>query len=495
MSAPCVPYFEGDNFGATWQGVTSKEIRVLIYLDTSICHNRECTPPADTYQEVDKIPREPCPQTYPQTPPNWKDCAHVLMRAARALNNFFNARFQTYGRRVRLFAYWTDSQDAAGRRADAADNLKKIRPFAVLDWAAGRGGLNEEYVNAAAARGMLVFSSQVTTYTNSFYRKNAPLAWGFWPDMEHWAALYSSYVCTKVNPYPTAHTGGPNGVGTMNGNPRKFGLFYTTDPTQPGLKRFRQVVEGQLRKCAMDVDNMPRGTFPESGPAVNRSDTGVDQQQAVAKFKSEGVTTVLYLGGLETKFSQDADALEYYPEILVAGDLNNDVWATARLQNQATWGNAWTVSYQMRQDRPEERPGYQAAVEGDPGLDDAGRTWAADFYRDFFMLFQGIQVAGPRLTPKAMSQGFHAIPPKDSTNPFVAACFYDTGDYTCVKDAAETWWDVDGRRPASNDPGCWRQVRGGRRSIAWHWPGRDDVFGNPSDPCNGYGGAAIIDPA
>ncbi|MBI4728682.1 MAG: hypothetical protein HY775_04170 [Acidobacteria bacterium] len=495
MSPPCVPYFEGDNFGATWQGVTSKEIRVLIYLDTSVCHSQECTPPDDTYQDVDKIPRGACPKTYPAGDPNWETCAHVLMRAARALNNFFNARFQTYGRRVHLYAFWSGAPDAAGRRADASDNLKKIRPFAVLDWAGGRGGLNEEYVAAASARGMLVFSSQEASYTNSFYRKNAPLAWGFWPDIEHWAASYSSYVCTKVKGWPVAHSGSPNGAGDMNGRPRKFGLFYTTDPTQPGLKRFREMVEGHLRRCGLNVDGMPRGTFPESGPIVNRSDTGVEQQQAVAKFQSEGVTTVLYLGGLEGKFSQEANAMQYYPEIVVAGDLDNDNYATARLQNRNVWGNAWAVSFNLREDRPADRPGYQAATEGDPAIDTDAAAWAGGFYRDFFMLFQGIQVAGPKLTPERMSQGFHAIPPKESKDPFVAACFYDSGDYTCVKDAMEIWWDPSGRRPQANEPGCWRMVRGGRRSLSWNWKGGDEVFGNATDPCNGHGGAYTIDPA
>jgi hypothetical protein len=31
-SPPCVAFFDGDNFGSTYQGVTGEEIRVLIYV-------------------------------------------------------------------------------------------------------------------------------------------------------------------------------------------------------------------------------------------------------------------------------------------------------------------------------------------------------------------------------------------------------------------------------------------------------------------------------
>jgi len=32
-SPPCVPFFQGDNFGATYQGITKNEIKVLVYMD------------------------------------------------------------------------------------------------------------------------------------------------------------------------------------------------------------------------------------------------------------------------------------------------------------------------------------------------------------------------------------------------------------------------------------------------------------------------------
>lgn len=483
MAPPCVPFFSGDNFGATWTGVTKDEIRVVVYFDRGEYADEVAYPPG--IYDVNKIPGNPCTKNT-STPPQSTECAHILVRLVRALGNYFNDRFQTYDRRVHFWVHYTESSEPKNRRINASEQRDEVDPFAALDEAVFNG-YNEEYVDAAAARGMLVFSSNIATHTNEFYRRNAPLAWGFWPDVEHWAQLYTSYVCQKVAPYKVSHSGGPNGVGSFNGKPRKYGLFYTSDEKEVGLQRFFQLVKAGIRRCG--ITDPVEGTYPQSRFIVNNSDTGEEQQAAIAKFQAAGVTTVLYLGGVEGKFTQSADGVKYYPEIVLAGDLYNDNIANARLQNPNVWKNAWAVSYQLREDRRSEQPGYIAALEGDPSLDEEAAAFAADFYRDFFMLFQGIQVSGPRLNPKNIDQGFHAITERSSDSSRVAACFFDPGDYSCVKDSQEVWWDVDGKPEASNTPGCWRMVRGGQRYLANKWEGADDVFGPEKDaPCNGRGG-------
>jgi hypothetical protein len=114
------------------------------------------------------------------------------------------------------------------------------------------------------------------------------------------------------------------------------------------------------------------------------------------------------------------------------------------------------------------------------------------------MLFGAIQVAGPRLTSRSIDQGYHAIPEHQSTSPYSPALFFDPGDYTFVKDAAEQWWDPQGQAPpgspTSGKPGCWRMTREGARSLAGRWPKGDDVFRRPNDPCTGYDGTIAFRP-
>ena len=100
-------------------------------------------------------------------------------------------------------------------------------------------------------------------------------------------------------------------------------------------------------------------------------------------------------------------------------------------------------------------------------------SYACEFYNDIFQLFTGIQVAGPRLGPTSIDKGYHAIPQIPRPTRRCPACFYDPGDYTCVKDAVVMWWDSDGRAPGSQSAGCWRMVEGGKRYLTGTWPAGD----------------------
>jgi hypothetical protein len=185
----------------------------------------------------------------------------------------------------------------------------------------------------------------------------------------------------------------------------------------------------------------------------------------------------------------------WYPEIVMAGDLTNDLGGPATFQDQTAFRHAWLVTQQLREDKRDDVPCKNAFREGDPfgSQDDEGRS--CDLYRSFFMVFRSVQVSGPFLTPDAVDQGNHAVPKLPSGDPYTAACFFDAGDYSCVKDSHEEWWDPDAPDP-DNDPGekgCWRMVNEAKRYLAGTWEGTDkDVFKNPKDPCNNVVGTVLI---
>jgi hypothetical protein len=489
---PCVPFFEGDNFGATYQGVKPNEINVLVYYDVGgygLTGQLESTPPNGTYVDADKPVLPNCPPDnsggIQESDPT--QCDHLLVRVLKAYSKYFNDRFQTYKRHVHYYAYFTRSDTAAERRSDAVANWETLKPFAVIDGATFNG-FNQEYQTAMARLGVVTFSSTEAGLTNDFYRSNGPLSWGFWPDIEHWEALLSTYLCTKVVPYPVKRFNG--GAGAANGGTRKIGIFYPVDAAEPGLQHFVELLLADLQRCG--VDDLVEATYPKSGFVVDSTDTGTDATEAAARFQSEDVTTVIYVG-TEGRFTASLDAIRYYPEIVVAGDLENDDNYVGQLQNQNVWRNAWAMTFHIRINRLEDAPGYRAYKEGNPNGDDSAGVFARDLYRDHFMLFQAIQVAGPRLTPESVDKGFHAIPERPSGDPFSPAFFFDDGDFTSVKDAMEAWWDPSGRSRGggtpSRRPGCWRVVREGQRFLAGQWIGKDDVFDNGSeDPCSGYDG-------
>ena len=495
MAPPCVPYFQGDNFGSTYQGVTRDTINVVAYYDAGgygTTNDNEGSPPPGTWVD-DDAPSLPACSNTPQTYNDPKTCDFTETRMIKAFSHYFNTRYQTYHRHVHYYSYFTSASTAAGRRGDAVAIWEKVHPFAVLDEAIFFG-FNQDFESAMAQLSVMIIGSTEGNLPNSFYRKNAPFAWGFWPDVEHAAKDYSTYVCQKVAPYNIKHFGNPQGVGAPNGQKRRFGMFYPDDPAHPELLQFSNLVKSEIQsQCGV---NPLMAAYTHEGYAVDANDSSTDAESAVARFRGTSgttVTTVLYIG-TENRFSGAADAAKYYPEIVVAGNLNNDGNFIGSVENQNVWRNAWAMTYQIRINRLVDSPGYRAFKEGNPNGDNSAGTSARDSYRDHFLLFEAIEVAGPRLTPQSIDQGFHAIPERSSNDPYEAAFFFDPGDYTSVKDATEEWWDPSGRPEGASQPGCWRMINQGIRNLPGHWSGGDEAFANTSDPCTGYGGAISVQP-
>lgn len=491
-SPPCQNFFDGDNFGETWQGVTANEITVLIYNQVGRIIDQgqgqvDDTPSAGTYCDVDILDcDDPGEEGYGEP----DDDPHGWLLIANAFSRYFNERYQTYKRHVHFYYYWSGADTAPARKGDAADNWERLQPFAVLvqPW---WGGFVQEYIAAMSYRDVSVFGAFLAE-PRSFYQQYAPKVWSYWPDVENWAEMYSSYVCEKAGPGTVVNDG------PFAGQQRVYGSLRTTDPQYENLQLFAKLAaQGMKKKCGLQIKT--EKTFAQSGFWFDNQTRGENQTAAqtnMAGFAQDGVNTILYLGGSDTYHSEAAAAQvpQYFPEWIVAGDGDMDGRGFATRQNQDAWRYAWTHTYQLREDDREKNSGYQAYKEADP--DGTNYNWAVTFYRDFFMLFQSIQVAGPRLDPFQVDAGLHAIQRRDSTSPYVAACYFHPGDYTCVKDGAETWWNPD-KRDSNNNEGCFQMVRGGYRYAADRWSqalgAGIDVQGykQNDDPCTSYGGTGV----
>ena len=147
LAPPCVASFAGDNFGATYQGVSKDEISVLFYFDGFI--NDIGT---SRGQE-----RRPEGQYFDLLNPPTED-EHVFIRVLRGWQRYFNDRFQTYDRFVHFYAYYAASPTPESRRADAADNFAKLKPFATISYARENA---DDYLDSMAKRGVLNFASFV----------------------------------------------------------------------------------------------------------------------------------------------------------------------------------------------------------------------------------------------------------------------------------------------------------------------------------------------
>lgn len=488
MSPPCVAFFQGNNGGATYQGVTKDQITVLVYMDPAtynVGDQVDQSPAGGQYCDVGLAANTGGPGCYSRG----TEFDHKLVQMTRAFSRVFNDRYQTYGRSVRYWIYWgmVSNATAAQKRGYAEGNYERLKPFAVID-ETFLSGNDEAYADAMAERGVLIFPGfESGALSGTFFRKYAPHVWAFFPDIEHWAQNYVSYVCQKVAPLRVSHTedGRFQDGSAMQGKPRRFGFLYSNDTSFPGLQVFSDLVRDGIAKCGIQP--------VEEAAIIDKAGPGQDGSAAVAVTRMRGAdaSTLLFAGASTLTFSQASDTSKYYPEIVIAGDGEIDRNLSGRIRNQNFMKSAWVVSNQLGYYSLDEDYGYLTCREGDSNLSRAACEFAATRYRGHFMLFRTIQAAGPRLTSDTIDRGMHAIPRLSSDHHSKAACFFDPGDFTCVKDSIEEWWHPTDRPPGKTTPGCWKMTLGGQRFLPGQWPSGDHLFSNTNAPCNSFtlGGA------
>ena len=481
LSPPCVATFKGKNYGSTYQGVDGKTVKLLIYIEGGINYISGSDPqnrvtPVQKYFDLSKDP-DPAQEE------------HLLVKGFRAWQRYFNDRFQTYGRFVNFIVYFSSGPPSSpeGRRADAADNYSKVKPFAVLSDATE--GNEDAYLEAMARKGVLNFGS-FGLRPEKFFQGFPKLIWSYLPSIEQHHKTFNSYLCKKVIPNKVQMSGNPN----ENGKDRKFGIIRTSDQKQEGLRIMAAKVEAGMKECGYTQDFV-YATMPECCLAQDNGEVPAYAQQQMADFKSKGVTTIIWPGGINGNYGKSAASQSYYPEWIILGDSLLDANYPVRLsQNGASFDNkAIVVTPQTYEPALEQQLCYRAFREANQTMPRGDLySYVCDDYKNLFQFFVGVQVAGPRLGPTSVDKGFHAIPQRRSGNPQVPACFYLPGDYTCVKDAQMEIWDDDGVPPGDNRPGCWRAIEGGTRYLPEQIPGGNvrDQMKNPNDPasepCNGY---------
>jgi hypothetical protein len=279
---------------------------------------------------------------------------------------------------------------------------------------------------------------------------------------------------------------------------------YSTDKLHHELQKLKDLVMGKIQQaCPINQPGgIPTATWDECCYAENNQTLPTYASEGMAKFSDPNqaggpVTTIIWPGGMESKFGDQAQSRNYVPEWVVLGDATTDGFVATQYQNpQAFGGHSVVVSYQTKKNDFEEEPCFLAYKDADPSAPDADiRARACGLYERLRQLFTGIQVAGPKLGPTSIDKGYHAIPKIASDDPGTPACFYNLDDYSCVKDGVVMWWDANSVAPNNSDQGCWRMISGGKRHLIppqGSFPAQEFTSTkSPSDPCNGYGGLAL----
>jgi hypothetical protein len=470
LSPPCVPFFEGDNHGATFQGVTGKSIKVVMFNDLGV--EGDMTQPWD--------PSDESTGTNP-----------TLVRTIKAQLRYFQTRFQTYGRRVDLIAQDSTGSSCAQQQGDAALTETDFQPFAAVHL----GDPKECYQHQlAVAYGTPSFGLSFDI-KRAYYQEARPYIWGFMPDQETMVGWSAAFICKKLwqdGQGRAKFTSDEN----LKGKPRRFAMLTPERHWRgPDVEEEGKLMKKYLaEKCNLSEEpDIVFDTYTASSTTAPSG--GREASTLMPRYKANDVTTIIcYCIPVQSEVTvsqmqNTATSIDYFPEWY---------WDSASVMDKGMWQRVHGSKYQQsfgtshywRGKSFEEQYPFTSYVSMEPGTRPDMR-WNFQIYHLLLNVFEAIQAAGPRLTPESVEQGMYTFQYLHPENPYVPSGGYGnygryaTGDQTFIDTAMGWSWDPTGTPPgAQAGSGCIRPMYKGRRFFAETWPpGDEDIFTNPPQPC------------
>jgi hypothetical protein len=435
-SPPCIT-FEGDNGGATAPGVTADTITVTF---------REGDLPS-VYAVAGQVAEKA----------NIRDTQDDIRRTIEAYVEYFNEHFQMYGRRVetRFFKGQGDQLSeffgggAEGANADALQVAQEIGAFADLSV------LTTPYAEALVRQKVIAIPP--VHMSQRWYEEHAPYSYGVLVDCSRLASSLVDWTMKRLWGRSAQYAGDP----AFRGQQRRIGLIVPEEPW--------------YQECANSgvAELEARG-----GAFAHRINYTLDFQRLsqeaagmIAQMKDRGVTTVACMCDpvLPLFLTTQATQQEYRPEWVVTGTALTDVDLLGQIYDPEQWRHAFGISFlnDIHQGvRSESYRAYKAVRDDEP-------AFIHDIlYYPMLMMFLGIHLAGPELTPETFQQGLFSYPP---TAGETGRWSFSPGDRTATDDAREMYWDPNAVSPFNGEPGRWVTTLEGNRYIT-DWPEGDAVF-------------------
>jgi hypothetical protein len=394
---PCVAQFTGDNGGATAPGVTATTI--------TISYREE-----GESSDVNAV-RSIMPGVLPTDSQVLYDL-NVFLQA-------FNKEYELYGRHVVLKPFMAQGdamqemvgQDTQGAQEDAA-TAASLGAFADLTPLP-----TTPYAQALVQNHVISMDNLLTS--NQFLRTSAPYAYSIIPTLDDLGQLLVTMGCNL----------GASSVSfaddsSLNGKARVFGAILLEDPQYQGLEN--EMLDG-LKQCGVKVPVVVNYT-------LDLSTIQEQMQNAISQMKANNVTTVLCgcdpVGTIYV--TQAADQQNYGPEWF-------SEWLPPqfeRLYSQDQW--AHSVEVGLGPSIPEQdEESYKVFKMVDPsGQPQEPQFWF--IYYELLYLFNGLQAAGPDLTPATMLAGYQHLP--QSLVGQVGQWSYGPGIYWPFSEAQVSYW-------------------------------------------------------
>jgi hypothetical protein len=444
QSPPCIAYWKGDNGGATATGVTRDHIYVAIP-----------TPESKTAQYT-------------------------------ALFNFFNKRFQFYGRTMvpefcSSSGGGSGSSDQPNQVADAAMAAAGCggpKPFASTFYRQNNGAY---YMPAMACTHHTIVVGSYSPYDSAFLNRCAPYQFQYPMEVDEEFANIGEWACARLAGRKASYAAGNDAevpAKPLTSLTRKFGILlepFTDD--DPVLRRDALTpMLSRLHACGVDIPTKDAIINPVSGDFDPSS-----AQNAMLQLRNDHVTSVICMCNFFSfgTLARAADSSSYQPEWITStfglNDVNSSFVLGAAPADQLA--HTFGVTFQPKMVSPLENPYNVALQEGDPSQspDTTSLVEAElEIYRALLLIASGIQMAGPHLTVQSFGSGLrNARFPNPVTSLQEGAVDVKPGGYSMTADGAEWWYSTQDSGPfsdSSSHPGTVCYLNRGQRHLLGEWP-------------------------
>ena len=432
QSPPCVPFWQGDNGGATSKGVTEKEINIVM----------------------------------PEAPE-----LHLDFEA------FFNSRFQFYGRKIKLIFNGGDFQGGSYASlhqagAQKADEVHKA-------FASGDGQLADMSVyRTELARRNIISVAWQTHSSEQAMAEYHPYMWQYPMSNDRIFGEFGEWICVRLAERSASHAGDP----TFQGRQRSFGLVTHQTLARQDVTPLKQ----ELERCGV------RLLVDETVTLTSEDDTQRNLD-IVLKLKTNEVTSLLCLcyTGSMLKLMNTAGGQGYLPEWLITSyhNLQSHFQGQTYPKNQSS--SMFGLTMYSRDVHSGDDPAMWAMREVNPsrwsspeqGSEGVNRQTIHLLYKQLLLLASGIQLAGPNLTPDSFARGLQRATFPNPDHPIRAGTVGFAGNtHSMMKDAAEFWYSPFARS-TYDTPGAFCFVDGGTRRRSGTYP-REEASPFFSGPCD-----------
>jgi hypothetical protein len=439
-AGPCVPAFEGDNGGATTIGVTDDTITVVRYVPASV-------------SALDAL-----------IPERANDSQAELSQTLRDYLQIWSSEAELYGREIELVDFEASGpgDDVVAARADATQIASELKPFAVV----GGPGLDDGAFASELTSHEIVCIECSGVVSETMADEMEPYVWGALPTAEQFLQHLGAWAEALGEAFDEEKAGYA-GSEELRDQARRIGVVHL-DQDPPIF--------------AVSKDEIPEGIDTIESYVFDFSTMPQKATELMARFKSEGVTTVVFLGDplMPIYLTGEATDQGYFPEWVFSGTGLTDTNLFGRQYDAGQMAHATGISQLPVPTTDAIQPAvrlYRWWFGGDDTMPPARGLYAAQEATARFLV-NGIQMAGPDLTGETFAGGQFRIPPTGGgpTTPQVSYGnwgFFPSTDYSGIDDSVEIWWD--GTVEAADETGAvgkgvWRRSHGGQRFL-----GEDDV--------------------